>query len=125
VEDVARGHILAAQKGKIGERYILGNENLPFREYLRLIGEVSGAKPPKLKIPYHVALILAYMSQFVANIIKRPPVITVPGVRMGCKCFCFDVSKAVNELGFPQTPIKTTIGKAVNWFRENGYVKGA
>jgi len=125
VEDVARGHILAAKKGKIGERYILGNENLPFRDYLRLIGEVSGAKTPRLRIPYHVALMLAYVSQFVAKIAKRPPVITVPMVRMGRKCFCFDVSKAVNELGFSQTPIKTTIGKAVNWFRENGYVKGA
>ena len=124
VEDVARGHILAAQKGRIGERYILGNENLPLRDYFKLIGEVSGVEPPKFKIPYSLAITMAYMYQFVATITKKPPLITAPGVRIASKSAYFDVSKAVNELGLPQTPIKTTIQKAVNWFRENGYVKG-
>jgi dihydroflavonol-4-reductase len=125
VEDVARGHILAAQKGRIGERYILGNANLSVREYLGLIGEVSGVKPPRLKLPYPVAIAMAYMYQFVASITRKPPLTTAPILRMGSKYGYYDSSKAVNELGFPQTPIKTTIEKAVNWFRENGYVKGA
>lgn len=124
VEDVARGHILAAQKGRIGERYILGNENLSITDYFQLIGEVSGVEPPKLKIPYPVAIMLGYGYQFMANITKKAPVLTAPMVRSGSKYAYFDSSKAVNELGLPQTPIKTTIEKAINWFRENGYVKG-
>lgn len=125
VEDVARGHILAAQKGRVGERYILGNENLPMNDYFKLIEEVSGIKAPRFKIPYPAALIMGYMYQFVANITKKQPVLTAPAVRMGSKYAYFDVSKAVNELDLPQTPVKTTIEKAVNWYRENGYVKGA
>ena len=125
VEDVARGHIMAAQKGRIGERYILGNENLSLTDYFRLIGGVSGVAPPKLKMPYAVAITMGYMFQFVANITRKPPVMTAPMVRTGSRYAYYDVSKAVNELGLPQTPIKTTIEKAVNWFRENGYVKGA
>jgi dihydroflavonol-4-reductase len=125
VEDVARGHILAAQKGRIGERYILGNENMSIRDYLGLIGEVAGVKPPKFKIPYSVAITMGYVFQFLSNIIRRPPVMNAPMVRLGSRYAYFDTSKAVNELGFSQTPIKTTIEKAVNWFRENGYVKGS
>jgi len=125
VEDVARGHILAAQKGRIGQRYILGNENLSVHDYFRLIEEVSGVKVPMLKFPYLAALMFGYIYQFIAKITKKQPLATVPMVRMGSKYAYFDVSKAVNELGLPQTPIKTAIGKAVNWYRENGYVKGA
>jgi len=124
VEDVARGHILAAQKGRIGERYILGNENLTLKDFFTLIGEVSGVKPPRFKLPYSVALAMAYIYKFGSNITHKPPVITPAGVRMASKYTYYDVSKAVNELGFPQTPIKTTVEKAVNWFKENGYVKG-
>ena len=122
VEDVARGHILAAQKGKIGQRYILGNENMSVGDFFKLIGEVSGVKPPKLKIPYPIAIVFGYGYQLVCNITRKPPVLTAPAVRIGSKYAYFDVAKAVNDLGLPQTPIKTTIEKAVNWFRENGYV---
>ena len=125
VEDVARGHILAAQKGRIGERYILGNENMSIRDYLGLIGEVAGVKPPKLKVPYSVAITMGYVFQFLSNIIRRPPVMNAPMVRLGSRYAYFNCSKAVNELGFPQTPIETAIEKAVNWFRENGYAKAA
>jgi len=125
VEDVARGHVLAAQRGRIGERYILGNENMSVSDYFKLIGEVSGVKPPRLKVPYSVAITMGYVFQFLSNIIRRPPVMNAPMVRLGSRYAYFDYSKAVNELGFPQTPVKTTIEKAVNWFRENGYVKAA
>lgn len=124
VEDVARGHILAAQKGRIGERYILGNENLAWKDFVELIGEVSGVETPKLKLPYSFAIMLGYGYQSIANITKKAPVLTVPQVRIGSKYSYYDSSKAISELGLPQTPIKTTIEKAVNWFRENGYVKG-
>ena len=124
VEDVARGHVLAAQKGMVGERYILGNENMPVGEYFKLIGEVAGVTPPKLRIPYPAAILLGYGYQFIADMIKKPPVLTAPMVRTGSKYAYYDSSKAVNELGFPQTPVKTTIEKAINWFRENGYISG-
>jgi dihydroflavonol-4-reductase len=123
VEDVARGHILAAQKGRIGERYILGNENLSMKDYLKLIGEVSGVEPPKMKLPYSLALILGYGYQLVSGITKKPPLLTPSVVRMSSKYMYYDCSKAVKELGLPQTSIKTTIEKAAAWFRENGYIK--
>lgn len=123
VEDVARGHILAAQRGRIGERYILGNENMPIRDYFRLVAEVGGVEPPKLRIPYPVALAMGYTYQVVSAITKRPPLLTSAIVRASAKYMAFDSSKAVRELGLPQTPIKTAIEKAVNWFSENGYVK--
>ena len=125
VEDVARGHILAAQKGKVGERYILGNENLPWKEYFRLVADIGGVEPPKFKMPYSLAIGLGYVYKFIANITGKPPLMTPSMARAGSGYFYYDVSKAVNELGFPQTPIRTTIEKAVNWFRENGYVKAA
>jgi dihydroflavonol-4-reductase len=125
VEDVARGHVLAAQKGRIGERYILGNENMPVSDYFKLIAEVAGVKPPGLKIPYPMAIVLGYLFGAIARVTKRPPVITAPVVRFGSKYAYFDSSKAVNELGFTQTPIKTTVEKAISWYRENGYVKVA
>lgn len=124
VEDVARGHILAARKGKIGERYILGNEDMSVEDYFKLIEEVSGVKTLKFKIPYPVAIVLAYTYKFIADVTRKAPLTTPSLVRMGSKYAYCDVSKAVNELGLPQTPIKTTIEKAINWFRENGYVKG-
>jgi len=123
VDDVARGHIQAAQKGKNGERYILGNENMSISGYYRLIGEIAGVKSPGRKIPYSLALTLGYVYQLIARVTKRPPVLTAPMVRVGSKYAYCDTSKAVNELGMPQTPIRTTIEKAIEWFRENGYVK--
>jgi len=122
VEDVARGHILAARKGKIGERYILGNENMSVGDYFKLIGEIAGVEPPKLKIPYPAAILLGYGYQFVADMVKKPPVLTAPMVRTGSKYAYYDSSKAVTELGFPQTPIRATVKKAIVWFQENGYI---
>ena len=123
VEDVARGHILAAEKGKLGERYILSNENMTMSQFFGLIGEVSGVTPPKMKLPYSVAVILAYGYQFLSHLTRKQPVLTPAQVRIGSSYAFFDCSKAVRELGYKQTPIKTTMEKAVTWFRDNGYVK--
>jgi dihydroflavonol-4-reductase len=123
VEDVARGHIQAAQKGRIGERYLFGNENLYVGDFFKLIAEIAGVKPPKRKIPYRVALLLGYLFQVGARVTKKPPIVSVSQVRLGKMGEHFDCSKAVNELGLKQTPIKKTIEKAINWFRENGYIK--
>ena len=123
VEDVARGHIQAAQKGRIGERYLFGNENLYVGDFFKLIAEIAGVKPPKRKIPYRVALLLGYLFQVGARITKKPPIVSVSQVRLGKMGEHFDCSKAVNELGLKQTPIKKTIEKAIDWFRENGHIK--
>jgi dihydroflavonol-4-reductase len=123
VEDVARGHLLAAAKGKIGERYILGNENVTVGDFFTLVADIAGVKPPKLKLPYGIALLLGHIFEIQARITKKPPVVSVSQVRLGKMGEHFDNSKAVSELGLPLTPIRTTIENTISWFRENGYIK--
>lgn len=123
VEDVARGHILAAQKGRIREKYILGNANLSMLDFYRLVADVAGMEPPTLRFPYPAVIATAYLYGVIARITRRPPVVTPASARVMKTYAYFDSSKAVRELGMPQTPIRTTVEKAVNWFRENGYVK--
>lgn len=123
VEDVARGHILAAKKGRVGERYLLGNTNVTVYDYLKRIADIAGVKPPSLKIPYRVALALGHLFELGASITKKPPVVTASEVRIGKMTEWYDCSKAVQELGLPQTPIDVTIKKALNWFEANGYLQ--
>ncbi len=122
VEDVARGHILAAKKGRVGERYLLGNRNITVHDYLWLIADIAGVKPPAFKLPYRLALAFGYAFELGAFITKKAPVVTASEVRIGKMTEWYDCSKAVNELGLPQTPIDMTVRKALNWFRENGYL---
>ena len=123
VEDVAVGHILASQKGRIGERYILGYQNYTLKEMLETLSQLTGIPGPRFKIPLWFAMGLAYVSTAYANWIShRPPSIPVDGVKMSKKMMFFDASKAVRELGLPQTPVKEALKKAVDWFRKNGYV---
>lgn len=122
VDDVARGHILAARNGRIGERYLLGHRNLTVYEYLKTIADIAGVRRPKIKLPYRLAVALGYAYELGAFITKKPPVVTASEVRIGRMREWYDCSKAVNELGLPQTPIETTIEKALTWFRENGYL---
>ena len=123
VEDVARGHILAAQKGKIGERYILGNENVSLKDFFQMIGEIGGVEPPKMKLPMPVALVFGHVYQLLSKVTGKPPVLTPSMIKMGGSYAYFDCSKAANELGIPQTPVRETLEKAINWFKENGYIK--
>lgn len=122
VEDVARGHLLAAKKGRVGERYLLGNTNITVRDYLHRIAEIAGVKPPSLKIPYPLALALGYLFEAGSAITKKPPIVTASEVRIGKMTEWYDSSKAIRELGLPQTPIDETIRKALAWFREKGYL---
>ncbi len=123
VEDVARGHILAAKKGRIGERYLFGNVNISVRDYFNLIAEVAGVEPPKYKIPYPVAIFTGYLFEFISSITKKMPVTTASVVRIGSRYESYNCSKAINELGLPQTPIKVAVEKAYKWFKDNGYIK--
>lgn len=122
VEDIAVGHLLAADKGRIGERYILGHENLTLATMFGLLERVSGVKAPRLRVPYPVAYLSACVSEAIARTIThRPPFATLAGVKLSRKRMFYDASKAVRELGLPQTPALTAFDKAVRWFREHGY----
>lgn len=123
VEDVARGHLLASEKGRFGETYILGNENVTVGDFFKLVARIGGVKPPGLKLPYPVALLLAYAFHAQARITKKPPVVSLSQVRIGKMGEHFDNSRAVDELGLPLTPLETTVEKTIDWFLQNGYVK--
>jgi dihydroflavonol-4-reductase len=124
VEDIGKGHVLAEQKGQLGERYILGNQNVTIKEYVDMIAKIGGVPAPKFKMPYGALLCLGYVFQGISKITGKEPQTTASAVKVGSKYMYYDCSKAVNELGLSQTPVEETIGKAINWFRENGYVKG-
>lgn len=121
VQDVATGHILAAQHGKIGERYILGCQNMSLQAILHRLAEVCGRPAPRWRIPYSVALLAAYISEGIARCTGNPPAVPLTGVRMARHPMYFTAHKAVQELGLPQSPIDAAMHDAVQWFREHGY----
>ena len=121
VRDVARGHLLAAQHGKIGERYILGNCNMSLQAILQLLAKVSGLPAPRLRIPYQIALAAAYVSEGISLCTRKPPAVPLVGVRLARHPMYFTAQKAVRELGLPQTSIEEALRDAVQWFRANGY----
>ena len=121
VRDVAQGHILAAQRGTIGERYILGCRNMSLRTILQLLADVSGLPAPRWRIPYEVALIAGYVSEGMAYVTGKPPTIPLVGVRLARQPMYFTAHKAVRELGLPQSCIAEALRQAVQWFRQRGY----
>jgi dihydroflavonol-4-reductase len=122
VEDVAAGHLLAAERGRAGERYILGGENLTLKQLLDVLAEVSGRPPVRMRIPYRVALAWSYVDVALARLNPRhTPSATPETVRLSHKHMYFDPSKAVRELGLPQTPARKALHKAVGWYRAHGY----
>lgn len=125
VEDVAEGHLLAMEKGRLGERYILGNQNLTLREILQILARVSNRPAPRVRIPHRVALGLAAVSTVASRLTGQPPRIPWEGVRMARKRMFFDSTKAIRELGLPQRPVEDALAKAVEWFRAHGYTNGA
>lgn len=122
IGDTAKGHVLAMEHGKPGEKYVLGNTNVSVKEYFDLIAQIGGGKSPSIKIPKSVAILSGYLYQGLAEITRKPPVTTAAWVRVGSEYSFWDSSKAVNELGMPQTPIRTSIKNAIDWFKENGYL---
>ncbi|MCA9772755.1 MAG: NAD-dependent epimerase/dehydratase family protein, partial [Myxococcales bacterium] len=124
VEDVAKGHVLAARKGRVGERYILGHKNILVSEFFDIIGRVLGVRVPKRRLNYQAALRVGRIAELVADRITHKPPFATPGaVRVAASRMWFDCSKAVKELGLPQSPIEEAIVRAADWFRANGYVK--
>lgn len=124
VEDVAEGHILAACRGKIGERYILGGENMSMRELLETLSDITGLPAPGVRLPYWPILGLSYLNYaFSRFITHNEPQMTPDSVRMAKHPMYYDPSKAIEELGLPQTPPRKTLRKTVKWFVKNDYVK--
>ena len=123
VRDVAVGHLLAEEKGRVGEKYILGNQNLSLSEIFQMLAGITGIPAPKVRLPYWPILALSYLDEFWATHVSgRPPRMPVAGVKMARKFMYFDSSKAVRELGLPQTPVRQALEEAVAWFQEHGYV---
>ena len=123
VQDVARGHLLAEARGQVGEKYILGNENLSLSQILQLLGEISGRPAPKLRLPYWPVLALAYVDEFFTGRIRgQRPRMPVTAIRMARKYMYFDNTKAVKYLGLTLTPVRQALADAVEWFKEHGYV---
>ncbi|MDD9878098.1 MAG: NAD-dependent epimerase/dehydratase family protein [Magnetovibrio sp.] len=122
VDDVAEGHLLAHDKGTLGERYILGGENLTLSEILRLIAAEVGRKPPTVRIPHNLILPIAVLAEAWTRMTGGDePFVTVDGVRMAKKHMFFSADKARAELGYAPRPAADAIADAVRWFRENRY----
>lgn len=121
VDDVATGHLLAMEKGRQGERYILGAKNLLLREVFEILSTLTGVKAPVLKLPRGAVLPLAYLNHWFANLTGIPPRIPLEGVKMAKYKMHYDCSKAVRELGLPQHPPEVALEKAVRWFKTHGY----
>ncbi|HEY6334679.1 MAG TPA: hopanoid-associated sugar epimerase [Alphaproteobacteria bacterium] len=124
VDDVAEGHLLAHAHGAIGERYILGGENLSLREILAAVAGVVGRKPPRVRLPHNLVLPIAYIVEGMARLAGSTdePAVTVDGVRLAKKFMYFKCDKAIRVLGYSARPARTALEDAIAWFRENGYL---
>jgi dihydroflavonol-4-reductase len=121
VRDVARGHILAAERGRIGERYVLGHANLSLLEIFRALARLTGLPAPRFRVPYALAWLAAAGMEGVARLTGDAPAVPLTAVRMARKRMFFSADKAVRELGLPQTPAERALGDAVQWFLAHGY----
>jgi dihydroflavonol-4-reductase len=123
VEECAAGHLLVSERGKIGERYLLGAENLTLKDLLDRLAGITGLRAPSMKIPHRVALGVAYVETAFSRLIGKEPQIPVEGVKIAEHKMFVDCSRAQRELGFPPGPVAAALERAVRWYQANGYVK--
>jgi len=123
VDDVAHGHLLAYERGKAGERYILGGQDMSLREILGVIAALVGRSPPRLRLPYSVVLPIAYLAEGIAKLSGRSGRITLEGVRMSRKRMYFSSAKAARDLGYAARPAVRAFEDAIRWFRDNGLLE--
>ena len=123
VDDVAAGHLLALHRGRVGERYILGGQDMTLREILVEIARLVGRKPPSVRLPGAVVMPIAYAAEAMARLTGRPTRITVEGVRMARKRMFFSSAKAARELGYQWRVPTQAFADAIAWFREQGMLR--
>jgi dihydroflavonol-4-reductase len=122
VEDVAAGHLLAAEKGRVGERYILGGRNMTLKEILDALSAITGRRAPRVKLPHVVALMAGYADEMYSRMAGREPQIPVEGVKMSRHKMFVESDKAARELGYKPGKIEAALERAVRWYEENGYI---
>ena len=125
VRECARGHVAALEKGRSGERYILGGENLTLKQILDKLASITGLPSPSLRVPYLLALATGVVDEVVTGrILGREPRATIDAVRMGRKKMFVSCEKAERELGWKVVPVDDALRRAAEWFRANGYAAG-
>jgi len=124
VEDVAAGHLLAAEKGRVGERYILGGHNMTLKQILDALSAITGRRSPRMRLPHTVALAAGYADEWFSRLTGREPQIPVDGVKMSRHRMFVASDKAERELGYKPSPVEAALARAVQWYDENGYIRG-
>ena len=122
VRDVATGHLLALEKGKSGDRYILGHQNLSLKQLLEQLSQITNLPAPQTSIPAWIPLTVAWVEEKILAPLGKTPTVPIDGVRMAQQPMYYDASKAIRELGLPQSPLNVALKDAVDWFVSNGYV---
>ena len=122
VEECAAGHLLISEKGKVGERYLLGGENLTLKAMLDMLAKITGLRAPMLKIPHGLALGVAYANTVFSRLVGREPGIPIEGVKIARHMMFVDSSRAQRELGFKAGPVSAALERAVRWYEANGYI---
>jgi dihydroflavonol-4-reductase len=123
VEECAAGHLLVSERGKVGERYLLGAENLTLKELLDTLARITGLRAPGMKIPHRLALGVAYVESAFSRLVGKEPQIPVEGVKIAQHKMFVDCSRAQTELGFKPGSVSAALERAARWYQANGYVK--
>lgn len=124
VEDVAAGHLLAAERGRVGERYLLGARNMTLKQILDALAAITGRPAPRMRIPHVVALAAGYADEWLSRLVGRDPRIPVEGVKMSRHRMFVATGKAERELGYAPGPVEAALARAVAWYQEHGYTRG-
>ncbi|MET1025545.1 MAG: NAD-dependent epimerase/dehydratase family protein, partial [Dongiaceae bacterium] len=122
VDDVAAGHLLAMEHGEIGDRYILGSENLTLAQILGIVAKLTNRPGPRFQIPHNVVMPIAGLAEIWARLTGREPFATRDGVRLSRKKMYFSSDRAIDRLGYRPRPAEAAIADAVDWFGRNGYL---
>ena len=123
VADVSAGHILALERGRNGERYILGNRNVTLKEMFAMLSSITGLSAPRVRLPYWLVVGAGYAEQAVsAGLLRREPLIPVEGVVASKKPAWVSSQRAISELGLPQSPVERALERSAEWFTAHGYV---
>ena len=121
VADVAHGHLLAAARGRVGEKYILGGENHSLTEIVRMLARITGIRAPRVRVPHALVYLVALASEGLARVTRHSPHVTLTGARIARRRMYVSADKAVRELGLSQTPVEQALRDAVDWFVGHGY----